>query len=48
MLAEFQFKKLEGKGLLVRPKCRWEGNVETEKGCDEISTAEVTGECWLL
>jgi len=30
-------EKLEGKELLVRYKCRWEGNVQTEKGVTRLA-----------
>ena len=30
-------EKLEGKGLLVGPKCRWKGNLQTEKGVTRLA-----------
>jgi hypothetical protein len=30
-------EKPEGKGVFVRPKCRWEGNVQTESGVTKLA-----------
>jgi hypothetical protein len=50
----FFVRKPEGKRQLVRPKCRWEGNIERghkEIGCesmDWIHLAQARDQCWVL